>query len=103
MPGPEETYSLQSRRLDQTLRALLRTVENLGPISGRKAVILLSEGFILDPSRDAFRTIRAQAARVNVVVHFVDARGLPVGPEFLSAACSNGTLPAQDIEPTLTA
>jgi len=103
LPGAEETYSLQSRRLDQTLRTLLSTVEHLEPIRGRKAVVLLSEGFILDPTRDEFRTIRAYAARANVVVHFVDARGLPVGPEFLSATVSRGSIPAQDIGPTLAA
>jgi hypothetical protein len=47
--------------------------------------------------------VREQAARANVVLNFLDARGLPAGPEFLSVAGSRAALPARDVGPTLAA
>ena len=61
---------------------------------GRKALVLVTEGFPIDTSLDVFREVREQAARANVVIHFLDARGLATGPDFLSAAGPTGAIPA---------
>ena len=53
---------------------------------GRKAVVLVSPGFIDDQERaaDANRAIAA-ARRANVAVYFIDARGLLAGTPFAQA------------------
>ena len=100
-PSAEETYSLARRSLQQTLRVVREAARQLGAQRDRKTLVLVSEGFMLDPSFDGFRQVREECARSNVVVYFLDARGLAVGPEFLSAAGTTGMIPAQDMGPTL--
>jgi VWFA-related protein len=100
-PSSEETYALARRSLQQTLRVLGEAARKLGAQRERKALVLVSEGFMLDPSFEGFRQIRDLCARSNVVVYFLDARGLAVGPEFLSAAGTSGLIPAPDIGPTV--
>jgi hypothetical protein len=100
-PTAEETYSLARRSLQQTLHVVREAARQLGAQRDRKTLVLVSEGFMLDPSFDGFRQVREECARSNVVVYFLDARGLAVGPEFLSAAGTTGLIPAQDIGPTL--
>ena len=100
-PSAEETYSLARRSLQQTLRVVREAARRLGAQRERKTLVLVSEGFMLDPSFDGFRQVREECARSNVVVYFLDARGLAVGPEFLSAAGTTGTIPARDLGPTL--
>jgi VWFA-related protein len=100
-PGAEETYALARRSLGQTLRVLREIARRLGTQRERKTLVLVSEGFMLDPSLDAFREVREECARSNVVLYFLDARGLAVGPEFLSAAGTTGAIPAKDIGPTV--
>ena len=100
-PSAEETYSLARRSLQQTLNVVREAARQLGAQRDRKTLVLVSEGFMLDPSFDGFRQVREECARSNVVVYFLDARGLAVGPEFLSAAGTTGLIPAQDLGPTL--
>ena len=100
-PSAEETYSLARRSVQQTLRVVREAARQLGAQRERKTLVLVSEGFMLDPSFDGFRQVREECARSNVVVYFLDARGLAVGPEFLSAAGTTGMIPAQDLGPTL--
>jgi VWFA-related protein len=100
-PSAEETYSLARRSLQQTLRVVREAARQLGAQRERKTLVLVSEGFMLDPSFDGFRQVREECARSNVVVYFLDARGLAAGPEFLSAAGTTGAIPAQDLGPTL--
>ena len=100
-PGAEETYALARRSIQQTLQVLRVAAQRLGAERERKTLVLVSEGFMLDPGFDGFRQVREECARSNVVVYFLDARGLATGPEFLSAAGPTGAIPAQDIGPTL--
>ena len=53
----------------------------LADTRGRKDLVLVTEGFPTDSSLDVFRDVRREAARANVAIHFLDARGLATGPE----------------------
>ncbi len=100
-PSSEETYALARRSLQQTLRVLREAARQLGAQRDRKTLVLVSEGFMLDPSFGDFRQVREECARANVAVYFLDARGLATGPEFFSAAGTTGAIPAKDVGPTL--
>jgi len=79
-------YQQAAARNRATLVALERTIDGLATVRGRKAVVLVSPGFIDDQERpaDANRAIDA-ARRANVAVYFVDARGLLSGTPFAQA------------------
>ena len=69
----------------RTLQALERTIDGLAAVRGRKAVMMLSPGFIADQERvEAKRAIDA-ARRANVAVYFVDARGLVASTAYAQA------------------
>ena len=70
-----EVYRAATGRLRLTLDTLSRVAESLGPLRGRKNLILVSEGFVMDPSQPEFREVVQAARRANAVVHFLDARG----------------------------
>lgn len=90
-------YQQAAARNVATLRSLERTIEGLGAVRGRKAIVLVSPGFIDDQERaaDARRTIDA-AQRANVAVYFVDARGLLAGSPFSQAQFGNA-LDSRDV------
>jgi hypothetical protein len=94
-------YTQARTSLAKSLRVVREVVRSLGGATGRKSLVLVTEGFPSDPSLDVFREVREQAARANVAIHFLDARGLATGPEFLSAAGTTSLIPPQDIGPTL--
>ena len=100
-PSAAEAFSRYRGRLSGTLRVVRQIIVKLGETAGRKALVLVTEGFPADTSLDAFREVREQAARANVVIHFLDARGLAVGPDFLSAAGSTGIISGPDVGPTV--
>ena len=89
-------YSQARALLGRSLRVVREIVRSLGASAGRKSLVLVTEGFPVDPSIDLFREVREQAARSNVVLHFLDARGLATGPEFLSAAGTT-SVPDRDV------
>ena len=115
IPGPAPAQSGSPRRLakitgsyTQARAALRRSLNvvrlvarSLGSTPGRKSLVLVTEGFPTDPSLPGFREAREEAARANVVIHFLDARGLATGfPEFLSAAGST-RVPPGDVAQTI--
>lgn len=57
-----------------TLRALVDLLDALAVRSGRKAVLLLSEGFLYDPTLAEHRELLAAARRAQAGVHLVDPR-----------------------------
>jgi VWFA-related protein len=79
-------YQQAAARNRATLASLERTIDGLATVRGRKAVLLVSPGFIDDQERaaDANRAIAA-ARRANVAVYFIDARGLLAGTPFAQA------------------
>ena len=90
-------YQQAAARNSATLASLERTIEGLAAVRGRKAVLLMSPGFIDDQERaDAKRTIEA-ARHANVAIYFVDARGLIVGSTYASAETSGRGLDPRDV------
>jgi VWFA-related protein len=79
-----EAYLQVRTRLDVTLGLLERSFKALGGNRDRKTVILVSEGFVNDPSNRHLRAVTEAARRVNAALYFIDTRGL----EAMSAAYS---------------
>jgi VWFA-related protein len=79
-----ETYLQVKNRNRVTLAALERAVKPLGATRERKTIVLISEGFILDPTEEGFKQVTEASRRANAVVYFVDTRGL-VMPGIFSA------------------
>lgn len=67
-----------------TYSALEQTVRRSAQMPGRKIVMLISDGFLLDTantnSSDRLRRVTDAAARANAVVYTFDARGLDATP-----------------------
>ena len=68
-----------------TLEVLERVLLSLGAAKGRKAVILVSEGFIYDPNLDEFKDAVQASRRGNAAMYFLDARGLTGMPSYFTA------------------
>jgi VWFA-related protein len=75
-----ETYLKVRTRSRVTLGVLERAMKALGRSADRKALILVSEGFVFDPSEEAFRSVTEAARHVNASIYFLDTRGLEVAP-----------------------
>jgi VWFA-related protein len=69
-----EVYDDAKVRMRATLGSLDRVAAAVAALRGRKTVLLVSEGFILDPSQSEFRTLIRSARNANAAVHFVDVR-----------------------------
>lgn len=90
IPGissPEDWVRSRARRiLEQAVNATTNTLSPLESLvassqqlPGRKLIFFVSDGFFLDPRREAFDRIRrvaSAAARAGVVIYTIDARGL---------------------------
>jgi len=68
-----------------TLEMLERVLKSLGAAKGRKAVILVSEGFIYDPNLEEFKDAVQASRRANAAMYFLDARGLGGMPVYFTA------------------
>jgi VWFA-related protein len=71
-----EAYVQVRKRLDVTLGVLERSMRSLAGNRNRKTVILVSEGFVNDPSHRRLRAVSEAARRVNAALYFIDTRGL---------------------------
>ena len=90
-------YQQAAARNIATLQALERTIDGLSAVRGRKAVLMLSPGFIADQERmEAKRAIDA-ARRANVAVYFVDARGLVASTVYSQAQQGGRPLDSRDV------
>jgi VWFA-related protein len=69
-----------------TLQVLERVLNSLAPTKGRKSLLLVSEGFIMDTNLDEFKRVVQNSRRSNVAIYFVDTRGLGGMPEYFTAA-----------------
>jgi hypothetical protein len=65
---------------------MTRALRALADVKGRKAMILVSQGFIHEQAFQQVRDLVDASTRVNVPVHFVDTRGLTSMPEFMTAS-----------------
>jgi VWFA-related protein len=71
-----ETYRDVRDRSTKALAALERALDSLAFAKGRKALVLVSDGFILDNALDGFKNVVQAARRANVTIYFVNTRGL---------------------------
>jgi VWFA-related protein len=91
-----EAYYQVTVRLRTTLAVLERALDGLVGARGRKSVILVSQGFIYDPSREEFKRVNAAARRANAVIYFVNVKGLEGMPSQMTAEFG-GVMPPQDL------
>jgi len=64
------------RRTEISLGGLQQALESLVRLRGQKALVLISEGFLLLPKMPGYREAIDVARRANVAIHFVDPRGV---------------------------
>ena len=69
-------YDAIQKRRRATLDVLRRVLESLTTRTGRKSVLLVSEGFVADNATPGFREVIEVSRRANTAVYFLDARGL---------------------------
>ena len=72
-------------RMRVTLQAVRRELAALALDHGRKALLLLSDGFLEDYGSD-LREVAAASREANTAIYFLDVRGLVAQPGFGSAA-----------------
>jgi VWFA-related protein len=95
LPSTDDEYRERTYAVG-ALNRVVDVIESVGELPGRKAVVLVSEGFVLFGSaidggfiRDAMRLIVDRANRAAVVIYAVDPRGLMV----TSAGAADGGSP----------
>jgi VWFA-related protein len=91
----QEVHNLSTSRNKITLGVMARAIEGLAGIKGRKAMIMVSQGFIYDVQLDAMKKVVEASTRANVPIYFIDTRGLQALPEAFTAAFGR-PLEAQD-------
>jgi VWFA-related protein len=89
-------YDQTISRMRAALATLERVTRSLAEVKGRKSVILVSEGFVQDFSRDEFKRVSDASRRANAAIYFVNARGLE-GMPFGMGAEFGAPLPEEDI------
>jgi VWFA-related protein len=80
-----ETYLAARTRFRSTFGAIERLMRPLADTRDRKAVLLVSEGFVYDPNESGHRRIVEAARRANAALYFIDTRGLADLPGFYGA------------------
>jgi len=80
-----EVYYQATARNRITLDVMERVLTALAGTRGRKALILVSEGFIYDPNMDEFKKVVQASRRSNAAIYFLDTRGLEGMPLALTA------------------
>ena len=81
-----EVHELARSRDKITLEVVARAMASLSDIKGRKALILVSQGFVYDIQLSAMKDAVVASRRYNVPVYFIDTRGLQAMPEAFTAA-----------------
>lgn len=80
-----ETYLAAKTRNRSTFGSIERVMKPLADTRDRKAVLLVSEGFVYDPAEPGYRLVVEAARRANAALYFIDTRGLDDMPGFYSA------------------
>ncbi|HXB54147.1 MAG TPA: VWA domain-containing protein, partial [Vicinamibacteria bacterium] len=100
--GDAQTNQAHSQGLrEASLSAIDRAVAGLAQLPGRKAVLLLSEGFIHDDApEDPYHHVVIAAQRANAAIYFIDVGGLRALPASASAEAARdvGLNPPQGAE-----
>jgi VWFA-related protein len=71
-----EAYLKAQSRVKVTFGVLERALKPLESSSDRKALLLVSEGFVFDPADSQLKAVTEAARRANAGVYFLDTRGL---------------------------
>lgn len=96
----QEVYNGAARGAVASLEVMKRAVAALGTERGRKAVLVLSEGFFYDSTRTELRELVQSAREANAVLYFFDARGRS-GPNAPNNEAENWrTLEERDVAAT---
>jgi len=80
-----EAYGTVTNRNQATLRTLERVADALAQGRGRKAVLLISDGFVYDSSLPEFRSVVRAMSRANAAIYFINARKLSGSADYNSA------------------
>ena len=96
-----QVYDDATRGAVATLEVMKRAVAALGTQRGRKAVLVVSEGFFHDSTRTELRELVQVARNANAVLYFFDARGR-TGPNAPDNQAENWRL-LEERDRTLTA
>jgi VWFA-related protein len=80
----QDVYRQTVERRKITLEAMTRALNSLSGVKGRKAMLLVSQGFIYEQGYKEMKTLVDASTRVNVPIHFIDTRGLKALPEFMT-------------------
>ncbi|HKC12043.1 MAG TPA: VWA domain-containing protein, partial [Vicinamibacteria bacterium] len=91
--GDAQTNQAHSQGLrEASLAAIERAVVGMARLRGRKAVLLLTEGFVHDAApEDPYHRLVGAAQRANAAIYFIDVRGLEALPASASAEASRDT------------
>ena len=81
-----EVHQLATSRNRITLELMQRVIESLAGIKGRKAMVLVSQGFVYDVQLKQMKDVTLASRRHNVPIYFVDTRGLQGLPDAFTAA-----------------
>jgi VWFA-related protein len=87
--GLEGERKLRTRATLETVR---RALLSLGPVRGRKSLLLFSRGFIEDGSPE-LRNVVAASRETNTAVFFVDARGLTTNMSGTGMSAASAGMP----------
>jgi VWFA-related protein len=82
----QDTYNAATTRRKITLGVMARALYSLAEMRGRKAMVLVSQGFIHEPDFKDMKDVVDASLRVNVPVYFIDTRGLQAMPDYMTAA-----------------
>ena len=81
----QEAYLKAVSRRRITLSVMTRALRSLADSRGRKAMVLVSQGFVFEPDFTEMKDLVEASLRVNVPVYFIDTRGLQALPDFMTA------------------
>jgi VWFA-related protein len=81
-----EVHLLATSRSRISLQVMTRVIESLEGIKGRKAMVLVSQGFVYDIQLAQMKEVTLASRRCNVPIYFVDTRGLQGLPDAFTAA-----------------
>ena len=86
----QEAYIKAVSRRRITMSVMTRALRALADSRGRKAMVLVSQGFVFEPDFTEMKELVEASLRVNVPVYFIDTRGLQALPDFMTAEFKAG-------------
>jgi VWFA-related protein len=81
-----EVHDLARSRDKIACDVMARVIQSVSDVKGRKAMILVSQGFVYDIQLRAMKDVVMASRRANVPIYFIDTRGLQGLPDAFTAA-----------------